>query len=116
MQGSNIAMMVELLGSALVGTHLAVDHPPGHPFDEINRGLFVVAIDRGTFSPFGAHDGDSMFSAVMGSSDNARLPSERRYAHRKRVEEGMLIDVPEATYNKCVLLAGEKADGGAEEK
>ena len=34
-----------LPGAALVGTDLAVDHPPDFPFDQVNRGLFVVAID-----------------------------------------------------------------------
>jgi delta1-piperideine-2-carboxylate reductase len=78
-KGSNVAMMVELLGSALVGTHLAVDHPPEHPYDEIKRGLFVVAIDRIAFASIGANDADRMFSAVLESSEDARLPSQRRY-------------------------------------
>jgi hypothetical protein len=60
--------MVELLASALVGTHLAVDHPPGHPFDEINRGAFVIAIDPGTFASIGANDADRLFRLVLPTS------------------------------------------------
>jgi LDH2 family malate/lactate/ureidoglycolate dehydrogenase len=107
-KGSNVALMVELLGAALVGTHLAVDHPPGTPFDTISRGLFVVAIDPGSFAQIGTNNGERLFDAILGSSPDARLPSQRRYAHRREVlEEGKLIDVPEATYKICMTLADE---------
>ena len=67
-------MMVELLASALVGTHLAVDHPPGHPFDEINRGAFVIAIDPGTFASIGANDADRLFRLVLPTSEIFIVP------------------------------------------
>lgn len=105
-KGSNIALMVELLGAALVGAHLAVDHRPGTQFDTISRGLFVIAVDPTALVRVGADTAERLFDAILESSPGGRLPSQRRYQHRREVlEKGKLIDVPEGTYATCVSLA-----------
>jgi len=105
-KGSNIALMVELLGAALIGAHLAVDHPPHTPFDKINRGLFVIAIDPDTFATIGANPAERLFEAILDSSPGGRLPSQRRYEHRREVlEHGKLIEIPADTYATCIRLA-----------
>ena len=53
---------------------------------------------------------ENLFEALLGEP-HGRLPSARRYAHRKEVEAGKLIQVPIKTLARCTKLAlGEGED------
>ena len=109
-KGANIAAMIELLSAAMFGSDLAVDKEDGTAFDEYNRGLFVVAIDASRLNNSGksaAEHGEHLFQALL-EGENARLPGDRRRAHRKRVNEhGMMIEIPETLHDtvRALLIA-----------
>lgn len=103
-KGSNISIMIELMGAALVGSDLAITKPPGtSAFDEYNRGLLVIAIDPGAVNT------DSLFSgeALLGGleADDVRLPSSRRYKHRAKVVGGEPVEIPHETLTEALKLA-----------
>jgi len=98
-KGANIAAMIELLSAAMFGSDLAVDREEGTEFDEYNRGLFVVAIDASRLrsGKSAAEHGEHLFQALLDGED-ARLPGDRRRAHRQRVLDGLLIEIPEVLH------------------
>jgi LDH2 family malate/lactate/ureidoglycolate dehydrogenase len=111
--------MIELLSAAMFGTDLAVDQPAGTEFDLHNRGLFVLAIDAGRLESTGnaaAEHGEHLLTALL-DGENARLPGDRRRAHRRRVtEEGLEIEVPAALHATILELVSQfdgKAASGA---
>lgn len=99
-KGANIAAMIELLSAAMFGSDLAVDREEGTEFDAYNRGLFIVAIDASRLNDSGksaAEHGEHLFQALL-DGENARLPGDRRRAHRRRVSDGLLIEIPEVLH------------------
>ena len=111
-KGANIAAMIELLSAAMFGTDLAVDQPAGTEFDVHNRGLFVLAIDASRLEGTGtaaADHGEHLLTALL-DGENARLPGDRRRAHRRQVtEDGLQIDVPEALHATILDLVAQHA-------
>lgn len=101
-KGSSLALMVELLAGALIGDNLSVDSTAhdvgktGAPFG----GEFLICIDPARCAPPGAGAGrgagggpgggaghgaiaERLFALVL-EQDGTRLPSDRRYAARRR--------------------------------
>lgn len=110
-KGAAIALMVELLAGALVGDLFsyeaaAKDTGTGAPLG----GEFLIAIDPGRC----VRDGDSekqlahaerLFQKIR-EQEGTRLPSDRRYAARKRTpKEGVLI--PRSLHQTLVAYTGE---------
>lgn len=92
-KGANIALLVELLGAALIGANLSMNvHPyaiaEGPPPDV---GQHFILFDPDAFAP-----GFAERIAVLGealSSDGARAPGDRRLAARERAaREGCTVD------------------------
>lgn len=97
-KGANIAMMVELLSAALLGTDLAIT-TKGKEFDTINRGMLIIALRGDRISNKNSkQDGEQLFRAILQQEGN-RLPSDRRYDHRRKVmEEEKLIEISSSLY------------------
>jgi delta1-piperideine-2-carboxylate reductase len=114
-KGSAIAMMIELLAGPLVGDFLSFE---SGEFDTANTGAccggeFVIAIDPVQCLTNGdrlkqLEHGERLFERIL-EQDGTRLPSDRRYAARKRtVVEG--VDIPKSLYDSLQqLLHGESA-------
>ena len=84
-KGSSIAMMVELLAGGLIGESFSFeaaerDNNDGGP---PQGGEFMAALDPRLFGDadgWAAH-GEKLFEKIY-AQDGARLPGDRRYAHR----------------------------------
>lgn len=106
-KGAGIAMMVELLAGALIGDVFSYeakqrDNDTGAPCG----GEFLIAIDPARCSPQGAdaalEHAEQLFTRIL-AMDGTRLPSERRFAARKRTAETG-IHLPEALIEEIRTL------------
>jgi delta1-piperideine-2-carboxylate reductase len=102
-KGSALALMVELMAGPLIGDltsaeSLRVDDGAGaSPFG----GELILAIDPLKFGTGGAEQAEALFAEILGQG--ARLPSQRRYAaRRKSLAEGVVIARP--LYEELVAL------------
>ena len=106
-KGAAIALMVELLAGALIGDVFsfeatANDNKDGGP---ARGGEFLIAIDptRCVSNPGAqlAH-AEGLFAKILGQ-DGTRLPSDRRYAARKRTPtEG--VEIPTSLFDTITAL------------
>ncbi len=112
-KGSALSTMIELLAGPLVGDNLSYELAE---YDSANTGTccggqLVLAIDPTKFAPGAelvkqmAH-GERLFDRIL-DQKGARLPSDRRYAARKRTAvEGVLV--PASLHDTLqILLRGE---------
>jgi len=105
-KGASIALMVEILSSALTGGQFSseVDFS-SHPGSETRKtGQLLIVIDpeRGGNSGFGTRVGELI--EKLRSNGQSRLPSDRRYANRARAEKRG-IPIRERQYWKLIELA-----------
>ncbi len=108
-KGSALALMVELLGGALIGDwtsreSLAFDAGSGAA---PCHGELILAFDPahlgGADAAEGARRAEAMFDAI--TAQGARLPSQRRFDARERsLREG--ATVPAALYREVLAMAG----------
>ena len=115
-KGSALATMVELLAGPLIGDFLSYE---SGEYDTAGAGTccggqLVLALDPTKFNMLGdlqkqMEHGEELFTRILAQT-GARLPSDRRYAARKRtVTEGVLV--PVSLYDTLqVLLRGEVPD------
>lgn len=108
-KGAALAMMVDVLGGALVGAslgHQATNFfiPDGAPMD---IGQIIIVIDP-QMSSFGAF-GQKMTELVgaIDDMDGARVPGSRRLALRDEARQNG-IKVPDAIYAEVSALAGRR--------
>jgi LDH2 family malate/lactate/ureidoglycolate dehydrogenase len=114
-KGSNIALMIELLAGPLLGDALSIEageRDTAHTGAPCG-GELVIAIDPVKFLSFGdrvsqlAH-GEKLFQALL-DQPGARLPSDRRYAARKRtLVEG--VSVPRSLHEKIQEYIAGRTD------
>ena len=98
-RGSALALAVQLLSGALVGADAL-------PTRGVNYGLFLLAIDPGTFGERGAFDAG--VSAVV---EAVLVPGERAWRERERhLQEG--VDVPQELLEELTSLAHGAAGPG----
>jgi delta1-piperideine-2-carboxylate reductase len=107
-KGSSIAMMMEIMGAALAGSLYSFEidwsdypgaaTPPG--------GQTYIVIDPGRGAPLPFDDRLGVLFAELADAGVERLPSDRRYANRRRAErEG--IPVAAEQVERLRLLAGD---------
>ena len=100
-KGAALALMVEVLAAALVGSHLAIettsfldaDGPP----PETGQSLIVIDPDSLGHGSFGA--AMTRMAAAIESQEGARLPGTRRLRLRERATQHG-IDIPDAMLAK----------------
>lgn len=108
-KGAGIAFMVEVLAAAMTGGRFGFeDESPKFPGAQTSRaGQFVLLID-----PSRGPGGDvpsriAVLVAMLREAGAERLPGdERRHRRVRAAEEG--IAVPDAAYEKLLMLAGEE--------
>ena len=108
-KGAALALMVELLAGALIGTPFSFEATEMDPREDMPPlgGEFIMAIDP---THFHAHRQDplihaeKLFGRVL-SQDGTRLPSARRYAARQEtMKNGVLV--PGSFYQTLEDMAG----------
>jgi delta1-piperideine-2-carboxylate reductase len=114
-KGSALAMMVELLGGALIGDWTSRE---SLEFDEgvgaaPCHGELILAFDParlgGPDAANGAQRAEGLFDAII--SQGARLPSQRRFEARERsLREG--VTVPAALYREMLAMAQAQVSVG----
>ena len=101
-KGTAIALMVELLASALTGGHSSLEAVTMHkPADggPANAGQFFIAIDPACFAAPGETShamerAEALFATIL-DEEETRLPSERRFLARERTPaEGVMVAAP----------------------
>ena len=111
-KGTSIALMVELLASALTGSSLAIElnnAPETHP---TANGEFVIAMDPrrvgGVSDPkYLAERAELLFEHIM-SEDGARLPGDRRARARALTKEnGVEVPVELLQQIQDIVASGE---------
>jgi (2R)-3-sulfolactate dehydrogenase (NADP+) len=101
-KGAALALIVELLGAALVGANLSKDaspyaRPDGPP---PGVGQFFIAIDAAAFAD-GMADRIAELSEAILADEGARLPGDRRLEVRLGAErDGIAVDEPTLTMLK----------------
>lgn len=109
-KGAAIALMIELLAGALIGDVFSFEASENDIKDggPSKGGEFMIAIDPGRCVGHGDRGrqldhAESLFAKIL-EQDGARLPSDRRYAARKRTPtEG--AGIPKSLYDKLQELA-----------
>jgi (2R)-3-sulfolactate dehydrogenase (NADP+) len=98
-KGAALALMVEILAAALVGTHFAfeassfLDDKGGPP----QTGQLIITIDPAGFGHSGFGERMQMLARAIDSQEGTRLPGARRLALREKAErEG--LSVPDAIW------------------
>jgi (2R)-3-sulfolactate dehydrogenase (NADP+) len=93
-KGAALALMVEVLAAALVGTHFAfeassfLDHKGGPP----QTGQLIIAIDPAGFGHDGFGERMQIVAQAIESQEGARLPGARRLALREKAQrEGLSV-------------------------
>jgi (2R)-3-sulfolactate dehydrogenase (NADP+) len=102
-KGVALALMVEVLAAALIGTHFAfeassfLDDKGGPP----QTGQLMIAIDPGEFGHSTFGERMQVLAQAIESQEQARLPGARRLALRRKVErEG--LSVPDEIWKMLV--------------
>ena len=109
-KGAALALMVELLAGALIGTPFSFEATEMDPREDMPPlgGEVIMAIDPTHFhadpqDPL--NHAEKLFGRVL-SQPGTRLPSERRYAAREEsISNGILV--PDAFYHSLLEMAGE---------
>ena len=88
-KGSSIALMVELLAGPLIGENFSFeaqqeDNADGGP---PRGGELIIAVSPASMGGQAGEHAERMFSKLE-SEEGVRLPSSRRYANRRRSEDG----------------------------
>ena len=108
-KGSNIALMVELLASALIGEVFSYESAERGPMDggPPVGGEFILAIDPDRFGPPGHWAGRiEAFLGRLAEQPGARLPGQRRHENRVRTARDG-IRLPRALLDDIRRLATE---------
>ena len=92
-KGSALALMVELLSAALLGTELAVQGGAADEAGGMRRGLLIVAFDPTRQHGDALQTAEALFEACA-AERGARLPSAARHAARAEAAArgGVLVD------------------------
>uniref|UniRef100_A0A7S4ESQ6 Malate dehydrogenase n=2 Tax=Chrysotila carterae TaxID=13221 RepID=A0A7S4ESQ6_CHRCT len=107
-KGAALALAVELLGSALLGTDLAIDAESSAA--GMNRGVFFLAIDPSRLSQTALAQAERLFSAMQ-RDEGVRLPADSRYrARAAAAEHGVQVDAVLA--EECFGADFVRADAG----
>jgi delta1-piperideine-2-carboxylate reductase len=127
-KGAALALMVELLAGAATGSPFAVEahataalEPDPDANEPTVNGQLVIALDPGMLAGFvgdgmGEEDpmsrAEELFAAVLASGSkpgDVRLPSDRRYARRRRaLQDGVLVQ--DELLEAIEALAGRESD------
>ena len=110
-KGAAIGLMIELLAGALIGDVFsyeagANDNGDGGP---VKGGEFMMAIDPSRCTGGGANGHETQLAHAEGlfekilEQDGARLPSDRRYAARKRTPTDG-VTIPQSLYHTLLRL------------
>jgi delta1-piperideine-2-carboxylate reductase len=107
-KGSSIAMMMELMGAALAGSAYSFEIDwsdyPGAATPPGGQTYILIDPDRGAPLPFAGRL-EVLFEELR-EAGVERLPSDRRYANRRRSERDG-IPVAKAAFDRLVRLAGD---------
>ena len=113
-KGTSLALMVELLAASFTGDAFAYEAAEEDSATPTQHGEMIIAIDPERCTAGGGRDAflnrvEALFKMVETEAKTAeaegrsmRLPSQRRWAARKRAQEGFEID--EALLNRCRAL------------
>eukprot|EP00434_Breviolum_minutum_P016735 symbB.v1.2.014758.t1/scaffold1081.1/size139474/15 len=116
-KGTSLALMVELLAASFTGDAFAYEAAEEDSATPTQHGEMIIAIDPERCTAGGGRDAflnrvEALFKMVETEAKTAeaegrsmRLPSQRRWAARKRAQEGFEID--EALLNRCRALAAK---------
>ena len=107
-KGSALSIMIELLGGPMIDDLISLESKEfgagkgGAPY----HGEIIIALDPNRLSGGRAEDNDAraerLFAAI--TDQGARLPSERRYAARKRNLERGYVEITTKLYNDILAL------------
>ncbi len=107
-KGSALSAMIELMAGPLIGDLLSLESQQrdGGKGAAPQHGELIIAIDPNIFmgGNAAAHTAraEALFDAIVGQG--ARLPSQRRYAARRKTAETGTVSIPEALYRDILAL------------